>query len=228
MSRRKVPAKSDRIEEIEDDAVITRIETNVTTGPASLKQPKTRPAAQTEDKLSLFDIVRSLGFLVFLVITLSYYVTGTWSWGYETQLVQPAYLRHAFKHAVLGEPYLSLTDDQLSLYDGTKAGEPIYVGVGGKLYDVSANPLTYGPGGPYHFFAGRDAARAFSTGCFQQDLTWDVRGLDPETVARDIRGWQGYFEKNKKYFYVGQVVHPEPTGEPPKFCQGQKMPGGRH
>lgn len=50
--------------------------------------------------------------------------------------------------------------------------------VNGTVYDVSAAPSTYGPGGPYHIFAGRDATRAFVTGCFQQDLTPDIRGVE--------------------------------------------------
>jgi hypothetical protein len=49
----------------------------------------------------------------------------------------------------------------------------------GDVYDVSANRRMYGPGGGYGFFSGRDAARAFVTGCFKDDLTHDVRGLDP-------------------------------------------------
>jgi len=47
------------------------------------------------------------------------------------------------------------------------------------VYDVSANRRVYGPGGGYGFFAGKDAARAFVTGCFKTDLTHDIRGLDP-------------------------------------------------
>lgn len=52
----------------------------------------------------------------------------------------------------------------------------------GDVYDVSANRRVYGPGGGYGFFAGKDAARAFVTGCFKDDLTHDVRGLDPNQL----------------------------------------------
>lgn len=46
------------------------------------------------------------------------------------------------------------------------------------MFDVSASPHTYGPGGAYSFFSGKDAARAFASGCFKEDLTWDLRGLE--------------------------------------------------
>jgi len=71
-----------------------------------------------------------------------------------------------------------LTDEQLLAFDGTSRDKPIYVGLNGSIYDVSASKQTYGPGGSYHFFAGRDAARAFLTGCFKEDLTPDLRGVE--------------------------------------------------
>ena len=43
----------------------------------------------------------------------------------------------------------------------------------------------YGPGGSYHFFAGRDAARAFVTGCFQEDQTPDLRGVEEMFIPVD-------------------------------------------
>jgi predicted heme/steroid binding protein len=71
-----------------------------------------------------------------------------------------------------------LTDEELRAYDGTDPSKPIYLALNGTIYDVSSNPKTYGPGGSYHFFAGRDAARAYLTGCFQEDQTPDLRGVE--------------------------------------------------
>lgn len=48
----------------------------------------------------------------------------------------------------------------------------------GTIFDVSANRMMYGPGGSYNFFTGRDATRAFVTGCFQDDLTHDLAGVE--------------------------------------------------
>ena len=58
----------------------------------------------------------------------------------------------------------------------------------GDLYDVSSNRRMYGPGGAYGFFSGKDAARAFVTGCFKDDLTHDIRGLDPTQLAVRLYG----------------------------------------
>lgn len=83
-----------------------------------------------------------------------------------------------------------LTDAELALYDGSDPSKPIYLALNGTIYDVSISPKTYGPGGSYHFFAGKDAARAFLTGCFADDSVPDLRGveqmfmpIDPEEKA---------------------------------------------
>lgn len=71
-----------------------------------------------------------------------------------------------------------LTDIELLSYDGSDPTKPIYLALNGTIYDVSSSPATYGPGGSYHVFAGRDAARAFITGCFVEDATPDLRGVE--------------------------------------------------
>lgn len=50
---------------------------------------------------------------------------------------------------------------------------------------MSASPQTYGPGGGYAFFAGRDATRGFLTGCFAEDLTPDLRGVEEMYIPVD-------------------------------------------
>jgi predicted heme/steroid binding protein len=75
-------------------------------------------------------------------------------------------------------PERLLTETELARYDGSDPTSPIYVALDGSVFDVTSGRATYGPGGAYHHFAGRDAARAFITGCFKTHLTHDLRGLD--------------------------------------------------
>lgn len=78
---------------------------------------------------------------------------------------------------------------------------PIYVALNGTIYDVSASPEFYGPGGSYHFFAGRDATRAFVTGCFTEDLTGDLRGVERMFIPvddDDDEGGQGESKERRR------------------------------
>lgn len=131
-----------------------------------------------------------------------------------------------------------LTDQELSAYDGKDASKPVYIALNGTIYDVSAGRHVYGPGGSYSFFAGRDATRAFITGCFQEDLTPDTRGAELTYIPVDddkpskaeaklrrerdtrfakkrvqdtIEGWSLMFkgEAGKNYFEVGKVKREE-------------------
>ncbi|KAJ9664074.1 hypothetical protein H2201_005314 [Coniosporium apollinis] len=107
-------------------------------------------------------------------------VTGeSVAWGYR-----PWWSRGEQVRAWWNGP-IRLTDAQLSVYSGTDPIKPIYVGLNGSIYDVSAGRHFYGPGGSYHFFAGRDAARAFVTGCFEEDLTPDLRGVEEMFIPVD-------------------------------------------
>lgn len=113
----------------------------------------------------------------------------------------------------------------------------MYVSVNYTIYDVSANRRMYGPGGGYGFFSGRDATRAFVSGCFKEDLTSDLRGLEemympiedvPDeeltsaqkkirrekelrearaNVRRQVLHWQNFFADSHKYFEVGKLIH---------------------
>lgn len=94
-------------------------------------------------------------------------------------------------------PTLLLTPAQLALYDGRHPPKGIYLAIDGEVYDVTTGDA-YQPGGSYGLFAGKDAARAFITGCFKpKGLTHDLRGLTEEelevrlsfSVFPSFRGW---------------------------------------
>ncbi|KAF7592290.1 hypothetical protein BBP40_000421 [Aspergillus hancockii] len=142
--------------------------------PEPPKQAKSSPPRTEKNGTSILDIIRVLVTLVIASCGLSYYMTSSESflWGYR-----PWYTRWPVLVRYLQGPLL-LTPDQLSLYNGTDASLPIYLAINGTIFDVSANPLVYGPGGHYNFFTGKDATRAFVTGCFQEDQTHDLRGVE--------------------------------------------------
>lgn len=71
------------------------------------------------------------------------------------------------------------TLSELKQYDGTDPTKPILIAIKGiikffiilyiyiwkgKVYDVSSKESFYGPNGPYHTFAGKDASRALAKG----------------------------------------------------------------
>ncbi|KAF2799712.1 hypothetical protein K505DRAFT_413535 [Melanomma pulvis-pyrius CBS 109.77] len=124
--------------------------------------------------LSVLDILRVIGGIFLLSSGMSYLVNSgeSMTWGYNPWWTRAREWRGLMKSTV------SLTDAELLAYDGSDPTKPIYLALNGTIYDVSANRPTYAPGGSYHFFAGRDAARAFLTGCFQEDQTADLRGVE--------------------------------------------------
>lgn len=71
----------------------------------------------------------------------------------------------------------TMTLEELATCRGTNPGDRLYVGLSGKVYDVSKSVTHYGPGGVYHVFAGRDATRALA-----------IESLDPKDAVGDVTG----------------------------------------
>jgi predicted heme/steroid binding protein len=144
---------------------------------------------------------------------------------------------------------VNLTPSQLSTYDGSNPDLPIYLAINGTIFDVSAGRQTYGPGGSYSVFAGRDATRAFVTGCFREDTTDDMRGAEliyipvddkeevigsaerktraererreaKKKVRQEVQKWEDFYRNSKKYFEVGKLISQDKhRGPPPELCE---------
>jgi len=83
-------------------------------------------------------------------------------------------------HAQAVPEGLKLTEAELLKFDGSDAEQPIYLAIDGVIFDVSASPAFYGPGGHYHHFVGKDATRAWVTECWdeQDQFTWRLDGVE--------------------------------------------------
>ncbi|RDW90234.1 putative heme/steroid binding domain protein [Aspergillus mulundensis] len=149
---------------------------------SSTNQNRNDEAQHTSGGISILDIFRVVLTLAVVSCGLSYYLTETTTWGYNPWFTNWPQLV-AYVPGQKGP--VNLTPSELTLYDGTNPETPIYVAINGTIFDVSANPRMYGPGGGYHFFAGRDATRAFVTGCFAEDLTDDLSGVEEMFIPID-------------------------------------------
>ncbi|GAA6048255.1 hypothetical protein JCM3770_006506 [Rhodotorula araucariae] len=157
---------------------------------------------------------------------LSRALTESWLWGYSGKYSN---LRN-IRDALLPPPPLTLSETQLALHDGSQPDTyPLYLAIDGDVYDISDGGMrNYGPGAPYHVFAGRDAVRAFVTGCFQTHLTHDLRGLTASQLAT-VDHWKRFYSSHAKYRRIGTVVHPpiDPNSPLPEPCDDAKpQPAG--
>ncbi|KAI8930322.1 cytochrome b5-like heme/steroid binding domain-containing protein [Entophlyctis helioformis] len=110
------------------------------------------------------------------------------------------------------------TPKTLAQYDG-RDGRPIYMGVNGKVYDVSRSPGFYGPGSAYENFSGRDASRGLAKHSFDASMLVDING--PIDTLADLTGeerqalaeWADFFAG--KYDHVGMLVENTSTSSSP-------------
>ncbi|KAK2762271.1 hypothetical protein FQN54_001281 [Arachnomyces sp. PD_36] len=183
---RQRPVKDSYAEEIEEDVEIDHSVSESEETEEDEEDINAQIAKEDGDDrwITPLDILRVLFALSLFVGAFSYFVTSeSFTFDYRPWFTNvPAVLSY------LKGP-VQLTPSQLALYNGTDPDLPIYVAVNGSVFDVSSNRPTYGPGGSYSFFAGRDATRAYVTGCFQEDLTPDIRGV--EEMFLPVEGGDG-------------------------------------
>lgn len=104
-----------------------------------------------------------------------------------------------------------MTVEDLLNYNGDPAKNDgrILVAVNGTVFDVTRGKHFYGPGGPYHAFAGRDASRMLATfnvstpdGPVKYDDLSDLKSSEMEQVKE----W--YLQFREKYDIVGKLLKP--------------------
>jgi predicted heme/steroid binding protein len=110
-----------------------------------------------------------------------------------------------------GSDDFTMTIEQLSEMNGSTNETPVYLSVKGNIYDVSSARAMYGPGGGYHGFAGRDATRAFATGCLETEcMVSSIDGLT-ESELKEIDRWVELYHNHDKYTYVGRLMFVDPV-----------------
>jgi membrane-associated progesterone receptor component len=111
--------------------------------------------------------------------------------------------------ASFSEPRLrDYTPNQLRDFDGV-SNPHILVALNGDVYDVSSAPEHYGPHGPYHAFAGRNASRALAKMSFDAEVINDQRIDDlSEAELSTLSGWVNKFRVVKRYPIVGKLSNP--------------------
>jgi len=170
-----------RKEDVLSDEIPSTPNTTNTTSTTKTKLTPSARAKAEDSAFSLLDVARSIVFLLIASSALSYFVTReSFTWGVK----RPGWMRPEGFRALLSGP-TSLTDADLTAFDGSDPTKPIYLAINGTIYDVSAGARHYGPGGSYHFFAGKDASRAFVTNCFEEDGNPDLRGVEEMFLPRD-------------------------------------------
>ena len=168
-------------------------------GSATATKDPTASSSPQEDSsptLSVLDVLRLLLGLFLLSSLLSYFITNdSILWGYRPWYTRPSVISRWWQGPI------HLTDAELAAYDGSDPRKPVYLALNGTIYDVSAGRRIYGPGGSYHVFAGRDAARGFITGCFAEDATPDLRGAEWTYIPQDVAapGTAGLTGEEKNY-----------------------------
>ncbi|GAM27010.1 hypothetical protein SAMD00019534_101850, partial [Acytostelium subglobosum LB1] len=94
---------------------------------------------------------------------------------------------------------------EITQYDGTSADKPIFVSVGGIIFDVTEKRDLYGVGGGYHVFAGHDVTKCLGKNnldptCLDQP---DTSSYDEKELGL-VEKWAKFYQN--KYTVVGNLI----------------------
>ncbi|KAM6913217.1 neudesin [Xenentodon cancila] len=109
------------------------------------------------------------------------------------------------KYKPATKPVRLFTEEELSRYDGSEEGKPIYMAVKGVVFDVTMGKEFYGKDAPYNALVGKDSTRAVAKMSLDPaDLTSDTAGLTEEQLASLENIFEGTYKA--KYPIVGYTV----------------------
>ncbi|XP_039642491.1 neudesin isoform X3 [Perca fluviatilis] len=87
------------------------------------------------------------------------------------------------KHKPSTKPVRLFTEEELTRYDGSEEGQPIYMAVKGVVFDVTKGKEFYGKDASYNALVGKDSTRAVAKMSLDPaDLTSDTTGLTEEQL----------------------------------------------
>jgi len=116
------------------------------------------------------------------------------------------YNRLTARYNVVGELVepIKLTLSELQAFDG-KGGSKIFVSLSGKIIDVTEGAASYGPGGSYSLFAGRDVTKNLAL-MDLSEASLNQPQFVPETddAKKSLENW--WQRLTSKYPHVGEVV----------------------
>ena len=99
----------------------------------------------------------------------------------------------------------TFTMKELQEFGNGKDGNPIYLSIFGRVYDVSAGQKFYAEHASYGMFAGKDVTRALCLGCKDSKcLIRSTEGLTTKQINEGKR-WLSFFELHDKYHHVGDM-----------------------
>jgi predicted heme/steroid binding protein len=100
----------------------------------------------------------------------------------------------------------TMTLEQLSEMDGRTDATPIYLSLGGHIYDVSSARKMYGPGGSYHSLVGKDATLMLAYGCSEDKCLANLPRTLNEGAKKELDRWIELYHNHDKYSYIGELV----------------------
>eukprot|EP00578_Thalassiosira_sp_NH16_P004020 CAMPEP_0181135456 /NCGR_PEP_ID=MMETSP1071-20121207/32644_1 /TAXON_ID=35127 /ORGANISM="Thalassiosira sp., Strain NH16" /LENGTH=299 /DNA_ID=CAMNT_0023222069 /DNA_START=49 /DNA_END=948 /DNA_ORIENTATION=- len=175
---------------------------------------------------SITGVEGSLGYIILLIFTaLGYmWINGGFQMNGSSKQVEED------EEEETPDPPRNFTTKQLRHFDGkvnekTDDQKPVYLSVGGTIFDVSKGRDFYGPGGPYEVFAGRECGAALATMSFDEALLDDLSACDTLGVGdkAELENWHEKFEHYRCYPIKGRLVPDTKLPSPERTISAEEL-----